>query len=103
MDSPLLNFVAAVGVGLVIGLIGGFMLRSKAANAIWLAPVLAIVGALVATGAAYVFGEPTGYGWKEIAAPGRPRGRRGRHRRRYGRSSPDFGRVGRRAVASRSR
>ena len=67
MDSPLLNFVAAVGVGLVIGLIGGFLLRGKAANAIWLAPVLAIVGALVASGAAYVFGEPTGYGWKEIS------------------------------------
>ena len=68
MDSPLLNFVAAVGIGLVIGLIGGFMLRSKAANATMLGPVLAIVGALVATGAAYFLGEPTGYGWKEAAA-----------------------------------
>jgi uncharacterized membrane protein (Fun14 family) len=67
MDSPLLNFVGAVGIGLVIGLIGGFMLRSRAANATWLGPVLAIVGALVATGVAYVLGEPTGYGWKEIA------------------------------------
>jgi len=67
MDSPLLNFVAAVGVGLVVGLIGGFMLRSKAANATWLAPVLAIVGALVGSGAAYFFGEPSGYGWKEAA------------------------------------
>ncbi len=67
MDAPLLSFVAAIGVGLVIGLIGGFMLRSKAANAVWLAPVLAIVGALVATGVAYLFGEPSGYGWKEIA------------------------------------
>jgi uncharacterized membrane protein YeaQ/YmgE (transglycosylase-associated protein family) len=68
MDSPLLNFVAAVGVGLVIGLIGGFMLRGKAANATWLAPVLAIVGALVGSGAAYIFGEPSDYGWKEAAA-----------------------------------
>jgi hypothetical protein len=66
MDSPLLNFVAAVGIGLVIGLIGGFMLRSRAANATMLAPVLAIVGALIASGAAYMFGEPS-YGWKEIA------------------------------------
>jgi len=68
MDSPLLNFVAAVGIGLVIGLIGGFMLRGKAANATMLGPVFAIVGALVATGAAYFLGEPTGYGWKEAAA-----------------------------------
>jgi uncharacterized membrane protein YeaQ/YmgE (transglycosylase-associated protein family) len=68
MDSPLLNFVAAIGVGLVIGLIGGFMLRGRAANATMLAPVLGIVGALVASGAAYFLGEPSGYGWKEIAA-----------------------------------
>jgi hypothetical protein len=59
-----LNFLAAIGIGLVVGLVGGFMLRSKAANAIWLAPVLAVVGALVASVAALIFGEPS-YGWKE--------------------------------------
>jgi uncharacterized membrane protein YeaQ/YmgE (transglycosylase-associated protein family) len=66
MESPLLNFVGAIAIGLVIGLIGGFMLRSKAANALMLGPVLGIVGALIASGAAYFFGEPD-YGWKEMA------------------------------------
>ncbi len=60
----MLNFLAAIGIGLVVGLIGGFMLRGRAANAIWLAPVLAVVGALVASLAALIFGEPS-YGLKE--------------------------------------
>jgi uncharacterized membrane protein YeaQ/YmgE (transglycosylase-associated protein family) len=65
MDTPLLNFVAAIGIGLVIGVVGGFTLRSKSASAMWMAPVLAIVGALVASGAAAIFGDRRDYGYKE--------------------------------------
>jgi hypothetical protein len=60
----MINFAAAVGIGLVIGLIGGFALRGKQANAIWLAPVLAVAGAVFASVLALIFGEPS-YGWKE--------------------------------------
>ena len=62
----MLNFVAAIGIGLVVGLIGGYVLRGRAANAILLGPVFAIVGALVASVAALIFGDPS-YGWKEAA------------------------------------
>jgi uncharacterized membrane protein YeaQ/YmgE (transglycosylase-associated protein family) len=65
MDTPLLNFVAAIGIGLVIGVLGGFTLRSKSASAIWMAPVLALVGALVASGLAAIFGDRRDYGYKE--------------------------------------
>ena len=65
MDSPLLNFVAAIGIGLVIGVLGGFTLRSKSPSAMWMAPVFALVGALVASGLALIFGDDRQYGWKE--------------------------------------
>ena len=66
MDTPLLNFVGAIGIGLVIGVLGGFTLRSKSASAMWMAPVLAVVGALVASVAAVIFGDQRDYGYKEI-------------------------------------
>lgn len=65
MDSPLINFVAAIGIGVVIGLIGGFWLRGKQPNAIWLAPVLAIAGSLIASVLAVTIGNGEDYGWKE--------------------------------------
>jgi hypothetical protein len=65
MESPLLNFVVAVGVGLVIGVIGGYALKSKRPNAIWLAPVLALVGSLLASVLALMLGDDRQYGWKE--------------------------------------
>jgi uncharacterized membrane protein YeaQ/YmgE (transglycosylase-associated protein family) len=65
MDTPLLNFVAAIGIGLIIGVLGGFTLRSKSASAMWMAPVLSLVGALVASGIAAVFGDRRDYGYKE--------------------------------------
>ena len=65
MDTPLLNFVAAIGIGLIIGVLGGFTLRSKSASAMWMAPVLALVGALVASGLAAVLGDRRDYGYKE--------------------------------------
>lgn len=61
----MINFLGAIGIGVIIGLIGGFALRSKQANAIWLAPVLAIGGALLASVAALLVGDPEDYGWKE--------------------------------------
>ncbi|MGH3683409.1 MAG: GlsB/YeaQ/YmgE family stress response membrane protein [Natronosporangium sp.] len=57
--------MAAIGIGVVIGLVGGFWLKSKQPNAIWLAPVLAVAGALIASVLALVFGDPEDYGWKE--------------------------------------
>jgi uncharacterized membrane protein YeaQ/YmgE (transglycosylase-associated protein family) len=65
MDTPLLNFVAAIGIGLIIGVLGGFALRSKSASAMWMAPVLSLVGALVASGIAAIFGDRRDYGYKE--------------------------------------
>jgi len=61
----MVNFLGAIGIGLVIGLVGGFVLRSKQPNALWLAPVLALVGALIASVLARLFGDPEDYGWKE--------------------------------------
>ncbi len=67
MDSPLLNFVAAIAIGLIVGLAGGFFLRGRAANAMWLAPVLAIAGTLVAAVLALLLGDDRQYGWKEAS------------------------------------
>lgn len=61
----MINFLAAIGIGVVIGLIGGFVLRSKQPRAIWLAPVLAVGGALIASVLALLLGDPEDYGWKE--------------------------------------
>lgn len=61
----MINFLAAIGIGLVIGLVGGFALRGKQSNAVWLSPVLAIVGALIASVLAFIIGDPEDYGWKE--------------------------------------
>jgi len=59
-----MNFVIAIIVGLVIGGIGGFVLRQRQSAALWLAPVLAVAGAVVASVLATLFGD-AGYGWKE--------------------------------------
>jgi uncharacterized membrane protein YeaQ/YmgE (transglycosylase-associated protein family) len=61
----MINFLAAIGIGLAIGLIGGFWLKSKQPNAIWLAPVLALAGSLIASVLARILGDPADYGWKE--------------------------------------
>ena len=65
MDSPQLNFLAAVVIGLVIGGIAGFALKGRFANAIWLAPVLALAGSLAASVLALIIGDDRQYGWKE--------------------------------------
>jgi uncharacterized membrane protein YeaQ/YmgE (transglycosylase-associated protein family) len=65
MEPPVINFVAAVGIGIVVGLIGGFVLRSRQPNAIWLAPVLGVVGAVLASVVTLILGDDRQYGWKE--------------------------------------
>lgn len=65
MDSPQLNFLAAVVIGLLIGAIGGFALKGRFASAIWLAPVLALGGSLAASVLALIVGDDRQYGWKE--------------------------------------
>lgn len=66
METPMLNFVGAVGIGVVIGIVGGLIFKKRSANAIWMSPVLATVGAVVASVAALVAGDRNDYGWKEI-------------------------------------
>jgi hypothetical protein len=67
MGSPALNFLAAVGIGLVIGVVGWFVLKGKVTSPIWLAPVLALVGSVVASLLALIFGDDRQYGWKEAS------------------------------------
>jgi uncharacterized membrane protein YeaQ/YmgE (transglycosylase-associated protein family) len=61
-----MNFVFAVLIGLVIGGVGGYFFRQRHPNAIWLAPVLAVAGSVVASILASLFGD-AGYGPKEAA------------------------------------
>jgi uncharacterized membrane protein YeaQ/YmgE (transglycosylase-associated protein family) len=65
MGSPEINFVGAIAIGLVIGIVAGLVLRSRSANAIWLAPLLAVAGSLAASVLALIFGDDRQYGWKE--------------------------------------
>ena len=65
MGSPEVNFLGALGIGLVIGLVGGFALKGRFASAIWLAPVLALAGSLAASVLALIIGDDRQYGWKE--------------------------------------
>ena len=60
-----MNFVYAILIGAVIGVIGGYLLRGRQANAIWMSPVLAIIGSLIASVLATMFGK-SGYGMKEF-------------------------------------
>jgi uncharacterized membrane protein YeaQ/YmgE (transglycosylase-associated protein family) len=64
MEGVAVNFVIAIVIGAIVGAIGWFVLRGRRADAVWLAPVLGIVGALVASVLATMFGDP-GYGPKE--------------------------------------
>ncbi len=58
------NFIAAIIIGLVLGVAGGLVLRSRQPAALWQAPVLALVGSLIAAGRGAAFGH-AGYGWKK--------------------------------------
>jgi uncharacterized membrane protein YeaQ/YmgE (transglycosylase-associated protein family) len=62
-----MNFVIAVVIGAVVGAIGGYLLRQKHPNALWLGPVLGVVGAVLASVLAVIFGDP-GYGIQEAIA-----------------------------------
>lgn len=59
-----MNFLIAIVIGAIVGVIGWFLIRERRADAVWLAPTLGVVGALVASVIATIFGDP-GYGWKE--------------------------------------
>ncbi|MGH3661301.1 MAG: GlsB/YeaQ/YmgE family stress response membrane protein [Micromonosporaceae bacterium] len=61
------NFIIAVVIGGVIGLIAGLAVRGKQPNAIWLAPVAGVVGAVLASILAALFGQDPAFGWKEGA------------------------------------
>ncbi|HLV57544.1 MAG TPA: hypothetical protein VKY81_01515 [Natronosporangium sp.] len=63
----MINYILAVVIGAVIGVIGGFVLRGKNPNAMWMAPVAGVVGGVVASVLASLFGDP-GYGWQEPLA-----------------------------------
>jgi hypothetical protein len=60
----MVNFVVAVVIGIVIGGVGAAVLRRRAPIALWLAPALAVAGALVAAILGAALGHP-GYGWKK--------------------------------------
>jgi uncharacterized membrane protein YeaQ/YmgE (transglycosylase-associated protein family) len=60
----MVNYVAAVVIGVVLGAIGGVILRRRQPTALWLAPLLAVVGALVAAILGATLGH-AGYGWKK--------------------------------------
>jgi uncharacterized membrane protein YeaQ/YmgE (transglycosylase-associated protein family) len=59
-----MNFLVAIVIGAVVGAIGWFLIRDRRADAVWLAPVLGVAGALVASVLATILGKP-GYGIKE--------------------------------------
>ncbi len=61
-----MNFVVAVLIGVVAGLGGWFLVKDKKPNAIWMAPVAGVIGAVAASAIATAVSEP-GYGIKEIA------------------------------------
>lgn len=62
--QPYMNFLIAIVIGVVVGAIGGFVIRDRQSNAIWLGPLLAAAGALLASVLATALGKP-GYGAKE--------------------------------------
>ena len=60
-----MNFLFAILIGAVIGVIGGYLLRTRHPNAMVLAPALAIAGSVIASVLATIFGD-AGYGPKEF-------------------------------------
>jgi hypothetical protein len=61
------NFGIALVIGIVIGGIGAVFLRRQAPSAVWLAPVSAVVGALIAAVLGATLGHADTYGWKKAA------------------------------------
>jgi uncharacterized membrane protein YeaQ/YmgE (transglycosylase-associated protein family) len=60
----MVNYLAAVVIGVVLGVVGGVILRRQQPMALWLAPLFAVVGALVAAVLGATLGH-AGYGWKK--------------------------------------
>jgi uncharacterized membrane protein YeaQ/YmgE (transglycosylase-associated protein family) len=62
-----MNFLFAVLIGAIIGAGGWLAIRNYQRNAIWLAPLLGIGGAVLASVAAALFGDSPVYGpWEAI-------------------------------------
>ncbi len=59
-----MGYLMAVVIGVIVGAVGWYLIKDRQANAIWLAPVLGVVGGVIASILASIFGHP-GYGWKE--------------------------------------
>jgi uncharacterized membrane protein YeaQ/YmgE (transglycosylase-associated protein family) len=62
----MLNWVLAVVIGVVIGGVGAAVFGRRYASARWMAPVLAVVGTLIAAGLGGALGHG-GYGWKKAS------------------------------------
>ena len=62
----MLNWVLAVVIGVVIGGAGAALIGRRSVSARWMAPVLAIVGTLIAAGLGSALGHG-GYGWKKAS------------------------------------
>ena len=60
-----MNFVFAILIGAVIGAVGGYLIRGRQATAVWMSPLLAIIGSVLASVLATTFGK-SGYGMKEF-------------------------------------
>jgi uncharacterized membrane protein YeaQ/YmgE (transglycosylase-associated protein family) len=62
----MVNWLAAIGIGIVIGGAAALILGRRSPSARWMAPVLSVVGALIAAGIAAAVGH-AGYGWKKAS------------------------------------
>jgi uncharacterized membrane protein YeaQ/YmgE (transglycosylase-associated protein family) len=60
-----MNFLFAVLIGAVLGAVVGYLLRQRNSRALVFGPVAGIVGALIASVLATLFGD-AGYGPKEV-------------------------------------
>ena len=62
----MLNWVVSIVIGVVIGALAAVELGRRSARARWLAPLLSLIGAVIAAGLGSAFGH-VGYGWKRAA------------------------------------
>lgn len=60
----MVNWIAAIVIGVVIGGVGAVVFGRQQASARWMAPVFSVVGTLIAAGLGAAFGH-AGYGWKK--------------------------------------
>jgi uncharacterized membrane protein YeaQ/YmgE (transglycosylase-associated protein family) len=63
----MMNWLGAIVIGVVIGGIGAYVLGRQSPTARWMAPVLSLVGAVIAAIFGSVFGHDSGFGLKRAA------------------------------------